>query len=195
MVSDGVIKKEKLKALCVRTAPVMLLIICCYFALRFGSADFSFSEFFGGLFRKEGFETQSIIIYSVRLPRIFAAVLAGTGLSVSGVLLQSVTGNELAAPNIIGVNAGAGFAMIVLMCLLPTHAFLKPIGAFSGAFVATMIILAIASKTTLSSSAVILAGVAITAFLNAGISFISYFDYNILSAKKTIYIWTNKIRF
>ena len=86
----------------------LLLLCVLLLSLRFGSSGMDWQSFFGGLLRQEGFEAQSVILYSLRLPRLLQGVLAGIGLSVSGVLLQSVTGNDLASPNIIGVNAGAG---------------------------------------------------------------------------------------
>lgn len=74
------------------------------------------SVFWNALLHAPGFEKYSFIIYTIRMPRILAALLAGAGLSVSGVLLQSVTANELASPNIIGVNSGAGFFVILFLC-------------------------------------------------------------------------------
>ena len=91
----------------------LLLLLCTSSCFLYGSAAPAWTgSLFGGLLRQEGFEAQSVILYSLRLQGCFAGVLAGVGLSVSGVLLQSVTGNDLASLNIIGVNAGAGFAVI-----------------------------------------------------------------------------------
>lgn len=158
-----------------------VLAICILAALRGGSASMTSAEFMNGLLKKEGFETQSQIIYLLRLPRVFGAVLSGIGLSVSGVLLQSVTGNELAAPNIIGVNSGAGFAVVLLLFFFPSAALLSPFVAFFGAFAATLLIISIASKINSTGSTVILSGIAVTAILNAAISFISLIDSDILS--------------
>ena len=149
------------------------LILSVLAAVRIGSASLSWPQFFGGLFRADGYAVQAAIIYGVRLPRICGAVVAGMGLSVSGVILQSITGNELAAPNIIGVNAGAMF---------PDMAVISPVFAFCGAFFTTVIILAVAAKTGGSNSNVILTGVAFTALLNAGISFISMLDSDVLAS-------------
>ncbi len=164
------------------TACLMLIaILTAVFALCFGSAELSPTELIGGLLKKDGFETQSTILFSLRLPRVSGAVLSGIGLSVSGVLLQTVTGNALASPNIIGVNAGAGFAVIVLMAFFPAAVLLFPFAAFIGAFTATLFILFISSKISFSKSTVILSGVAVTALLNAGISLVSYFDADLLA--------------
>lgn len=160
----------------------LLLLIAAFVSLRYGSSYLTIQEFFNGLFCLKGFETQSIIIYNVRLPRVIGAILSGIGLSVSGVLLQNITGNSLAGPNIIGVNAGAGFAAIMIMFFLPNSVFILPVGAFLGAFAASVIIVLLAAKINSSKSTVILAGVAITALLNAGISLVSLLEPDLVAS-------------
>lgn len=147
-----------------------------------GGTRIGMREFFGGLLGFEEYHTQTVIIYYVRLPRVIGAALAGTGLAVSGALLQSVTGNELAGPNIIGVNAGAGLAVILLLWAAPGLAAITPIAAFAGAFLATVLIVSAAARINGTSSDVILAGIAVTAVLNAAISFISLLDTDALAA-------------
>lgn len=127
-------------------------------------------------------DTAMIILQNLRVPRVLAALLAGVGLSVSGVLLQSVTGNPLAAPNIIGVNSGAGFLCIIMLTFFPMSMYFLPIGAFLGAFSATVIIVTFSSRISSFKGTVILAGVALSAILNAGISLFSLLDSNVLSA-------------
>ena len=72
--------------------------------LFFGGVRFSWDQLLPALVGR-GEESVRIILWQLRLPRIIAGVLAGMGLSVAGVLLQSVTANELASPNIIGINS------------------------------------------------------------------------------------------
>ena len=86
---------------------VGLLVLSCALSLRYGSSGMGLKEAVCALLGREGYQTQTLIMYVIRVPRTLGALLAGVGLSVSGVLLQMVTGNDLAAPNIIGVNAGA----------------------------------------------------------------------------------------
>ena len=159
---------------------ILLLLCVVLLSLRFGSAAMDGQAFWGGLLRQEGFETQSLILYSLRLPRLLQGILAGVGLSVSGVLLQSVTGNDLASPSIIGVNAGAGFAVILLLSFFPHAAAGLPPAAFLGAFLTTLLIMAIAGRMDASKATVILAGIAVQALLNAGISFLSLLDTDVL---------------
>ncbi len=160
---------------------MLILLLTAGGSLCLGSAEMSFTEFMGGLFRQEGFDTESIIIYSLRLPRVLGAIIAGAGLSLSGLLLQSVTANDLASPNIIGVNSGAGLAVILTLSVFPSAVFGVSVAAFVGAFLTTLIITGISAETGMRKSSVVLVGVAVTAILNSVISFLSYRDTDLLA--------------
>lgn len=147
--------------------------------MRFGSVFIDSKSFFSALFMKEGFETQSVIIYSLRLPRIIAGIVAGAGLGVSGVLLQCVTGNKMASPGLIGVNSGAGFAVILSLTVGIPYVML-PVASFSGAFLATLAIIAIAGRMGMTKNTVVLSGIAFSAILSAGISLLSLLDSDVL---------------
>lgn len=167
-----------------RRIPVMACLLLGTFVLSCtcGSVRLSFTQLIDGVLWQDGAENASVIFYYLRLPRAVAAVLAGIGLSVSGVLLQSVTGNALASPNIIGVNSGAGFCCILLLSFFPAAAAALPLAAFAGAFGTTLLIVAIAQRISASKGTVILAGIACTSVLNAGISFLSLLDTDVLAS-------------
>lgn len=148
------------------------VIIAAFCALAFGSAKLSLGEVVEGLFRVSGGGTVASIIHAVRLPRCLAALLAGVGLATSGALLQSATGNPLAGPNIIGVNAGAGFSMVLIGCLFPLSYRLMPLAAAVGAFGCTALIALLAAKAGGERVTIVLAGVAISTLFSAGISMI-----------------------
>lgn len=105
------------------------------------------------------------IIAHIRLPRTLAAIFSGAALACSGVLIQGVLGNPLAGPNIIGVNAGAGFATLLLACFFPSAMEALPAAAFVGALAASLLILTLAERTGASRMTLILAGVTISAIL------------------------------
>ena len=92
---------------------LVLLIISLAFSLFVGSSFIAPHKALVGLFDESA--SSHIIMRYIRLPRTLAALLSGLGLSVSGVILQSITNNKLASPSIIGVNSGAGFAVILFM--------------------------------------------------------------------------------
>lgn len=146
--------------------------------LCFGSAPLSLSQLAEAL---GGEGTARTILLGVRLPRVLAGLLAGVGLSTAGVLLQTVTANDLASPNIIGINSGAGLAVILMLTFAPKAGALIPVGAFLGAFGASLVILAAGSRLGSSHSGILLMGIAITTLFNAAISFLSLLDEGVLA--------------
>lgn len=162
---------------------VIALPTVCLLSLAVGSADIPLPDLLSGLFWREGFATESTILYAIRLPRLVAALIAGAGLSLSGVLLQAVMGNPLASPNTIGVNAGAGLFTVLFLSFLPHLAAALPLASFLGAFFAALIILAIARATGNGGShTIILAGIACTTLFQAAISFFHILDDDVLVA-------------
>ena len=113
-----------------------------------------------------GFEGN--IFWYVRLPRTAACILAGAGLSVSGAVIQGVLANKLASPGIIGVNAGAGLAVTICCAFGLLSGWAIAGSAFAGAFAAVMLVALTAQKTGASRTTVVLGGVAVNSFLNAG---------------------------
>ncbi|MBQ2733883.1 MAG: iron ABC transporter permease [Clostridia bacterium] len=148
-----------------------VLICTAVSGLFFGGAELTAAEVIDGLFAPEG--TNAAIVRLVRLPRVLGAMLAGAGLALSGAILQAVCDNPLAGPNIIGVNSGAGFAAVCVLAFLPQAAPALPFFAFIGALGASLIIVYTARAAGGQRSSVILAGIALTALLNAAISFIN----------------------
>jgi iron complex transport system permease protein len=144
--------------------PLLLLSVTA--GLCFGSAPLSLSQLLTAL-SGGGEESVRIILWQLRLPRVAAGLLAGMGLSVSGVLLQSVTANDLASPNIIGVNAGAGLAVTVCGALGLLSGWAMAGAAFLGAFLAVLAVSFAAKLAGASRTTVILAGVAVNATLGA----------------------------
>jgi len=107
-----------------------------------------------------------IILY-IRLPRTLAALTSGTALALAGVLIQGVLGNPLAGPNVIGVNAGAGFMTLLISCFFPGALRLLPLAAFAGALGASLLIYLLADRTGASKMTLVLAGVTVSAILSS----------------------------
>ena len=161
---------------------LLFLLLAFLLALRFGSARMGTSAFFGGLLRRAGYADSTLILYKLRLPRALAGVIAGAGLALAGTLLQQVTGNALAAPNVLGINAGAGFFVILSLSLFPAAFALRPLAAFLGAMLCALLILALSTRMALDRTAVVLCGVALSALFGAGISFFSLLDADVLAS-------------
>ncbi len=110
------------------------------------------------------------ILYYIRLPRVLASMLAGCALAVSGVLIQAVLNNPMAAPNIIGVNSGAGLAAAVTIVLFPAAMHWLALAAFLGALAACLLIYGISNRIGGSKLTITLIGIAVGSVLNAGIN-------------------------
>ena len=115
-------------------------------------------------------ETQRQILDNLRLPRTIVALLVGVNLSLSGAILQAVMKNPLADPHIIGISSGAGLFGIFVMMIFGDAGLLVTPAAFVGAMLAATMIYLLAWKDGIRPIRVILAGVAVSAFLGAGIS-------------------------
>ena len=110
------------------------------------------------------------IIVLVRLPRLLAAAVAGAALSCSGLITQTVLLNPMASPGVIGVNAGSGLAAAILLALFRSNARILPLAAFIGAMCACLIVFGVARMAGGSRVTVILAGVALSSLMSAGIN-------------------------
>lgn len=148
---------------------ILLFILSFFISLSNGAVKIPVDEIINAIFSKED-NINRQVIWNVRLPRTIVAGLVGVCLSLSGAILQGVMRNPLAGPNIIGVSAGGGLAALILLVLFPEFYYLAPIGAFIGALLATLFIYILAWKEGALPTRLILAGVAVSSLLNAGIN-------------------------
>lgn len=103
-----------------------------------------------------------------RLPRLLGAAGAGGLLAVAGYVLQRVTGNPMASPEILGVSAGAILGAAIAMMFAGTASSVGlTASATLGALAATLLVLTLAIRSPFSAERVLLAGVALTALVDA----------------------------
>lgn len=107
-----------------------------------------------------------ILLY-IRIPRVAAAVFAGAGLAGAGVIIQTLLGNSLAGPNIIGVNAGAGLLTLAAGIAFPKLPLMQPVGAFLGALAAVGLVYLLSRRAGMSKMTILLAGVVLNSLFNA----------------------------
>ncbi|WP_126664516.1 FecCD family ABC transporter permease [Haloterrigena salifodinae] len=103
--------------------------------------------------------SESLIVWNIRLPRVFVAALVGMNLGVSGTIFQAVTRNELASPFILGVSSGAGLMILLTLVVFGSLTAFLPIIAAVGGAVAFLIVYVIAWKNGTSPIRLVLAGV------------------------------------
>ncbi len=110
----------------------------------------------------------AFIINNLRLPRTLVAFLAGVGLAIAGTITQSITRNPLAAPGIIGINAGASLSAVSLLVIFPnTPISLLPFAAFGGALTVSLLIYWFAWDGGSSPVRLILVGIGFNLITNA----------------------------
>ncbi len=144
----------------------VLCVVSVLLSLCLGAANLTLEELWLAI-TKGPFGTAGYIFWYSRLPRTCACILAGAALSCAGCILQSVLGNKLASPGIIGVNAGAGLAVTVCCAFGALSGWIISAASFGGAMLAVVIVVLLAKKTGASRTTVILAGVAMNSILGA----------------------------
>ncbi len=123
----------------------------------------------------------AFVVNTLRLPRALVALLVGMGLAVAGAILQGITRNPLAAPEIIGINSGASLVAVAFIVLLPgLPVGWLPIAAFLGGLGAAIAIYLLAWDGGSSPIRLILVGVGLTsltaAFTSLMITFGNIYD-------------------
>lgn len=146
---------------------ILWLFIILLLAIIFGVIKGSFNLSFSELLLKENRQ----ILY-LRLARVLLAMLAGSGLAVSGVALQAILRNPLAEPYLLGTSSGAGLGAVIAI-IIGIYSIYLPLAAFIGAVLSIILVYAIAkqgSKVTVQS--LILSGVIVSIALSAIITFL-----------------------
>lgn len=156
-------------------AGILFAAAAAVLGIMLGSEPLTAGEIKDALF--EGFNSSvgARIFAYVRLPRTLSALVCGAALAVSGAVIQSVLANRLASPSIIGVNAGAGFAVTLCAALGIFGGYRLAFFAFAGAFAAVSLVSFASRKWGASRGTVILIGVAINSILGAASDTITTF--------------------
>jgi len=166
-------------------------------SLRTGAYPIDFSDVAGAVLGR-GDESTRHVIWGIRLPQVVAALLAGACLGLAGTAMQNVLRNPLASPFTLGISHGAvfgaTFAIVVLGVGSSTasasagDASSSPhvivVCAFAGSLVTVIALVLLSALRDLSPAALILAGVAISAFFGSATMLLQYFatDIEVASA-------------
>lgn len=142
------------------------------------------------------------IIWNIRLPQALAALIAGTGLAVAGVAMQSILRNPLASPFTLGISSAGAFGAAVSIIVLGagkiqstvanpvsiSNPYLTTIVAFAFCMMATGVILVISHLKGASPETMVLTGVALSSLFSAGTMFLQYFSSDTQLA--AVVFWT-----
>lgn len=153
---------------------LFLLVLSLVLSIRFGSVDVPVSDILHevGTMMSTGHMANTpsaMILWQIRIPRTLFSALCGMGLSLSGLLLQTITRNDLADPYVLGVSSGAStgaVAAIIWGCFSFAGNGSTAAGAFIGAALSTAIVI-MASGRSNNPIRLILVGMGVSAFFSA----------------------------
>ena len=95
---------------------LVLLVVIAFINLSLGSVSIPLKDILGTFFHGEvSLESHRYIISEYRLPKVFTAILTGSGLAVSGLLMQTLFRNPLAGPYVLGLSSGASLGVAILL--------------------------------------------------------------------------------
>jgi len=163
----------------IRIAVLLLLLLAGMFAsFAYGDYAVSLGDLFSVLTQPAGTNPQAeMVVLDLRTPRALLAALVGAALAVAGAIAQAVMRNPLAEPGILGINAGAALAaMIVIVALDNAPIQLVPWAGFAGAsgMAAAIYMLSWRNGGT-SSLRIILIGIGLSALAGAATTFLTAF--------------------
>ncbi|MFV0401590.1 MAG: FecCD family ABC transporter permease [Oscillospiraceae bacterium] len=164
------------------------LVLSILFAVTVGTVSIPFGTVYETVFRRLfGIGDESLasgkihdVVWLIRLPRLILAMAVGAALSVSGLVMQAVVKNPIADPYVLGVSSGA-YVGATAAIILGAGSFLGAsstgLMAFAGAFLASLVVVAVASIGGKASAVkLILAGTAVSAVCSAFSNFIIYWS-------------------
>ncbi|WP_179352482.1 FecCD family ABC transporter permease [Winogradskyella vidalii] len=163
----------------------VILLFCFVLNISLGSINIPFSEVLKGLFSTSDNEVWQVIISKVRLPKAITAIMVGSGLGISGLLMQTLFRNPLAGPFVLGISSGAslGVAIVILGSGLFGGYFATAliskwsivISASLGSFLVLMAVLAVSSRVR-DTMAILIIGLMFGSITSAVVSVLSYFS-------------------
>lgn len=168
-------------------AAVLLMSVL---SLLVGSSRIGIGECFSALFGK-GTAASIRIIYQIRIPRVLAALIAGAGLSVSGLMMQTTLNNVMASPSTLGVSSAAAFGAN-LSIIVFAGGFLRTgrnpsaftagsapyatgLAAFVFSMLSVLLILGLCRLRTFSPGVVVLSGIAVGSVWTAATTVLQFY--------------------
>ncbi|MBR6476744.1 MAG: iron ABC transporter permease [Lachnospiraceae bacterium] len=180
-------RKKNLLIITILIAIVCILALVCLFT---GSSDMSFSDGLNALFG-EGKSAHIRIIRNIRIPRVLAAIIAGAGLSISGLIMQTDLGNPMASPSTLGVSNAAVFGANLSIIAFAggflstgsrTENYLTGVNPYSTSLIAflfstlsILLILGLCRLKSFSPGVVVLSGIAIGSVWTAATTLLQFY--------------------
>ena len=168
------------------TTLTLLLVVSLFLNISFGQVAIPFKEIFKSIFGADTSKaTWEYIIINFRIPKAITAVLVGIGLSICGLLMQTLFRNPLAGPYVLGLSSGSslGVAFIIMgASLLPpflSQLVLSPYGIILasclGSFMVLLLVLIVSQKLR-DTATILIVGLMFSSFASAIVSVLTFFS-------------------
>jgi len=165
---------------------LILVLLTCFFAnISLGSVSIPLKSIFNSIIGSSENESWQYIVQNYRLPKAFTAVLVGSGLGISGLLMQTLFRNPLAGPFVLGISSGAslGVALIILGSGIFGGVFASMlitkwsivIAASLGSFLVLLAVLVVSTRVR-DTMAILIIGLMFGSITAAVVSVLSYFS-------------------
>lgn len=178
---------------------IFVLLVC---SISVGAVTIPINEVIQTLLGQNVSDKWDAIIWNIRLPQALSAIVAGTGLAVAGIAMQSILRNPLGSPFTLGISNAGAFGAAVSVIVLGTgtmqsrvadavtinNPYITTIMAFCFCLLATGVILFISRIRGASPEVMVLAGVALSSLFTAGTMFLQYFSNDAQLA--AVVFWT-----
>jgi len=165
---------------------ILALLLVLFFNISLGSVNIPFKDVIASVLSQESTkESWNYIILNYRIPKAITAILVGSGLAISGLLMQTLFRNPLAGPYVLGVSSGASLGVAVLILgssilggsflALSHNNFLLSIAASIGSFIVLSAVLIVARKVK-NTMTILIIGLMFSSLAAAIISVLAYFS-------------------
>ena len=182
-------KKYSQKKVILIILSIFILLIAGFLSISMGAVSIPVTEVLKVLSGQDCLKKHEIIIWNIRFPEMLTAIVSGIGLSVCGVVMQSILKNPLGSPFTLGISNAAAFGAAFSVMILGTgvmqssagdainisNPYTTTIFAFIFSLVASTIIMVISKFRRAVPEIIILAGVALGSLFTAGTMFLQYF--------------------
>ncbi|WP_225891346.1 FecCD family ABC transporter permease [Streptomyces dioscori] len=145
-----------------------VLAVLCLLSLALGAANIPPDQVISALFGDAPSRFVDNVVWSARIPRTALGLTAGAALGLAGALMQALTRNPLADPGVLGVSAGAAFAIVLAVGVLGINSLYGYVWfAFGGALIATVAVYLLGGlgRSGMTPVKLALAGIAVTSML------------------------------
>ncbi|WP_411343834.1 FecCD family ABC transporter permease [Paenibacillus sp. WLX1005] len=167
----------------------LLVLLLSLLSIKVGAVSIGWLDILQALTGRSDSDQRYIVLH-YRLPRIVVAILVGSGLAVSGLITQALLRNPLAAPDTLGISAGASLGAVLTVLILPPGqpVWVTPLAALIGGFVGGMLVYGLSYSGGIDPVRLALVGIAVSA---CGSTLVQLLVTRFAANASTVLLWLN----